>query len=99
MAEVIDSERAKLLRDFFEARTNAGGWKKAADDLRTRIDEELYETLATDGILVDPDGVPVGKARHVPGKRFDVKRLRAERPEIYAEFETETDQVRLEVPK
>lgn len=99
VAEQLDADQLDLIKRFFEARKNAGGWKKAADALRIEIEESFGEILATEGSLANTSGEFVGKIRLVPGKKLDVKRLRAERPEIYAEFDAETLQVRIEEPK
>jgi hypothetical protein len=98
MAE-LSNEQVKALREFFEARKNAGLWKKEAEARREAVDELFGDSLTQPDDFADSNGEYVGRVRHVPGKKLDVKRLRAERPDIYAEFETETNQVRIEEPK
>lgn len=95
----LDPEQAKALKRFFESRKNAGLWKKEADAARLEVEELLGEQLTDTNEFADDNGEYVGRVRHVPGKKLDVKRLRAERPDVYAEFETETNQVRIEEPK
>lgn len=94
----LNNEQVKALREFFEARKNAGLWKKEAEVRREAIDELGIPLTQTEDFATD-QGEYVGRVRLVPGKKLDVKRLRAERPDIYAEFELETEQVRIEEPK
>lgn len=99
MSEQLNGEEAKALSRFFEARKNAGLWKKEADAARLEVEELLGPKLEAANDFAGDNGEYVGRVRHVPGKKLDVKRLRAERPDVYAEYETETNQVRIEEPK
>lgn len=99
MSEQLDPEQTAALRKFFEARKNAGLWKKEAEAAREEVDLLFGSKTSQDNNFADADGNFVGRVRLVPGKKLDVKRLRAERPEIYAEFELETEQTRIEEPK
>lgn len=100
MSDQLNGEQVKKLREFFEARKNAGLWKKEADARRLEVEELLGdENLKESTEFASETGEYVGRVRLVPGKKLDVKRLRAERPDIYAEYETETEQVRIEEPK
>jgi hypothetical protein len=95
----LSNEQVTALREFFEARKNAGAWKKVADEKRILVEELLGADLEQSDDFADSNGTYVGRVRHVPGKKLDTKRLRAERPDVYAEFETETNQIRIEEPK
>lgn len=99
MSDQLTDEEVKKLREFFEARKNAGLWKKEADARRIEVEELLGGKLENPADFASDTGEYVGRVRHVPGKKLDVKRLRAERPDVYAEFETETNQIRIEEPK
>lgn len=99
MSDQLSDEEVTALREFFEARKNAGLWKKEADARRVQVEELLGAKLTQPADFASGTGEYVGRVRHVPGKKLDVKRLRAERPDVYAEFETETEQVRIEEPK
>jgi hypothetical protein len=99
VSEQLNVEQVKALQRFFEARKNAGLWKKEADVARLEVEELLGEHLTAANEFAGDNGEYIGRVRHVPGKKLDVKRLRAERPDVYAEFETETNQVRIEEPK
>lgn len=97
MSAELNDEQATALKAFFDARRAAGQWKKEADRLRIEL-EAVMSTEQPDS-LANRDGEYVGRIRHVGGKRFNVNRLKSERPDIYAEFEEETNQVRIEEPK
>lgn len=101
MSEIpqLDPEQEAALKAFFEARNNARLWKKEEDNRRVLVAELFGEVLNNAATLANQGGEYVGKVRVVPGKKLDVKRLKAERPDIYAQFEIETEQVRLEEPK
>lgn len=98
MSEQLDREQAKVLREFFQAREAAGAWKKVADAKRLELEELIGAYLDETNEFADEDGSYVGRVRHVTGKRLNTKRLRAENPAVYAEFEEETNQVRIEEP-
>lgn len=97
MSSQLNPEQAAKLEEFFAARKAAGAWKKEADKLRVELEEMV--PLNTPESFADADGVYVGRVRHVAGVRFNVKRLQSERPEVYAQFQEETNQVRIEEPK
>lgn len=97
MSAALDAEQEAKLRAFFDARRAAGLWSKEADRLRLEL-EEAVSTAEPDS-FANEQGEYVGRVRHVTGKRFNTKKLKAERPDIYAEFEEETLQVRIEEPK
>lgn len=96
MSAQLDGEQIAKLREFFDARKAATAWKNQAEKLRDELAESI--DLNSPDSYANTDGEYVGRVRHVPGKRFDVKRLRSERPDIYAEFESETNQIRIEEP-
>lgn len=67
-------------------------WKFRANRARLRITETLDAAGATVGTL---GGVPVVRLEPSTRERLDVERLRAERPDIYAEYATVSARPRL----
>lgn len=99
MSAQLNNEQATILREFFKARKAAGDWKKIADAKREELDEALgINDLTESNEYAGEAGEYIGRVRLVPGKRLDGKRLKAERPDVYAQFEVETEQIRIEEP-
>lgn len=95
----VDNDATELYRKFFAARASEGGWKKEKERLKAEIEERYGSHLAEhDTALTDPDGKLVAKVRHVLTRKFNSKRLQAEKPATFAEYQDSATQVRIEEP-
>ena len=95
----LTTEQSVLVSRLLQARTARAAWKKIEDECRADLVSTFPDLSDRDGEqFVSPDGTPLVTVKVVEKGRLDHYTVRMKHPEVYAECQVPTSEVRLMAP-